>query len=595
LKLSILILFSTLALRAADYSTYIGDDLASRPKGIATDASGSTYVLADRRNVAGYFVGTVLVKLNPSGAIVSNLDLTDLAPGTNAIAVDSPGNVYLVTSGGSLMELDGHGNVLFSMQLGGTQGTASLNAVAIDAAGSIYVGGETDASDYPHAGGSPQGSVQAGIEPTYGAFFAKLSPTGKIIYAGAIAATKSCLLCRPTTRTSATAIALDSAGNAYIAGNTTGSALTGTEGTPNAAGTGDFLLKLDPSGALAYIQLGFGGVVAVDSVGNVYTGNAGGVAKLNPAGGTIWVGPLSNNIGLVSLAVDSAGNVWFAGFPNGPEYLEEIGASGTGVFIEHRPPNTTDAGLAVDSNGIVHLAGSTGLISTFTPSQSQAPRIFGIGNAAGGVLSGRVAPGEIISIYGENFGSAANVGNTSLSFLNGCGGRLQAPAILYVSDTQINAIVPPLAQTDATSDLELTINGVALPPMRVVIDPAEPEIFQTLFGAAINQDGSLNSSMNPAKPGSFVSLWASGAGGSGPQIASGAYEYPSCPCAVIGGSYNNAFNGSLYTPYFGAAPGMMASITQVNIQIPQAVQSTISVRLNVYGIYSDPVAIWIAP
>ncbi|HEY4363916.1 MAG TPA: SBBP repeat-containing protein [Bryobacteraceae bacterium] len=611
MKLWVLVLFSTLALRAADYATYIGDDLASRPKAITTDSAGNTYVLADRRNFPGYFVGTRLVKLNRAGALVSDLDLTDLVPRANSVAVDGAGNVFLVDSGGSVTKMDGRGAVLLSVPLGGTQGGTTLKAVAVDAAGFIYVAGETGAPDYPHVGGSLAGVVQGGPYPTYGGFFAKLSPAGKIIYAGAIAATQYCSLCVPSTGTSGNAIAVDSAGNAYIAGNTTGLALTGTEGTANAKGTGNFLMKLDPVGAVAFLNFEFGSYVGVDSGNNVYTAGGGGVAKLNPAGGVIWTDPLAVFGGTpssTSLAVDAAGNVWIVGQANpGPsgsssvEYLAEINSAGAVLSTEPRATNTTDAGLAVDLNGLVHLAGSTGLISTFTPGQGQAPRIFGIANAAGGVLSGRVTTGEIIAIYGEHFGAAANVGNTRLSFANGSGTALQSPSVLYVSDTQINAIAPPFDPSNATSGLQITINGVALAAMRLAVDPAAPEIFQVASGSAgmnqagVNQDGSLNSSDHPAKPGSFVSVWASGAGGSGPQIASGAYEYPFCSCAVVAGSYNNVLNGSLYAPYFGAAPGLMASVTQVNFQIPTGVQGPITVRLNVNGVYSDPVEIWVAP
>lgn len=293
------------------------------------------------------------------------------------------------------------------------------------------------------------------------------------------------------------------------------------------------------------------------------------------------------------MAIDPAGNVWLSGRGSSGEFLSEMNSSGAGLaFSESRPANTVAAGLALDSNGVLHLAGSTGLISTFTPSQSQAPRIFGVANAAGGALSGRIANGEILSIYGEHFGPAANSKDIASSF-SGFNAGLY---VMFVSDTQINAIVPNLSDAVSTM-LQLTVNGVSLGPMRLAIDPVDPEIFQTSSGsAAVNQDGTLNSSTNPAKTGSFVSIYASGAGGSGPEIASGAYQYTHTQCAIIiPAGASPVLNGSLYVPYCGAAPGLIASVTQIDFQIPPAFPPHISVELNVDGIYSDPITLWVAP
>jgi hypothetical protein len=111
--------------------------------------------------------------------------------------------------------------------------------------------------------------------------------------------------------------------------------------------------------------------------------------------------------------------------------------------------NTVAAALALDSSGIIHFAGSASIVGILTPSQSSAARILGVASAAGGLLAGRVAPGEVISIYGLNFGVAPTAATfDSSGFLPTALAGVQvtingAPApLMYVSGTQINAVTP---------------------------------------------------------------------------------------------------------------------------------------------------------
>jgi uncharacterized protein (TIGR03437 family) len=93
--------------------------------------------------------------------------------------------------------------------------------------------------------------------------------------------------------------------------------------------------------------------------------------------------------------------------------------------------------------------------------------------------------------------------------------------VLYVSDSQINAEV--LAPLNSMNNAVVRIvNGSAtLPDFRVSVDDSIVGVFQNADGSAkaVNQDGTINSSSNPAKVGSIVSIWATGlAGNSGIPI-----------------------------------------------------------------------------
>ena len=59
--------------------------------------------------------------------------------------------------------------------------------------------------------------------------------------------------------------------------------------------------------------------------------------------------------------------------------------------------------------GTLHIAGYGGLVSTLSTAQGGGSRIFGIANAAFGPVGGRVAAGEVISIYGPQLGPSTPV------------------------------------------------------------------------------------------------------------------------------------------------------------------------------------------
>jgi uncharacterized protein (TIGR03437 family) len=138
--------------------------------------------------------------------------------------------------------------------------------------------------------------------------------------------------------------------------------------------------------------------------------------------------------------------------------------------------------------------------------------------------------------------------------------------LLYVSDTQINAVVPLGLTSPSTVKLSVTRDGVPLSDFRVVVDAVAPQIFRNADGsaAALNQDGTINSASQPAAPGSIVSIWATGtgvfSGVDGQKVTSASLFI--CSCAIGIGV------DSLIVSYAGTAPGLVTGVTQINFQIP---------------------------
>jgi uncharacterized protein (TIGR03437 family) len=248
--------------------------------------------------------------------------------------------------------------------------------------------------------------------------------------------------------------------------------------------------------------------------------------------------------------------------------------------------NTVAAALALDSSGIIHFAGSAGIVGTLTPSQSSAARIFGVASAAGGLLAGRVAPGEVISIYGLNFGVAPTAATfDSSGFLPTALAGVQvtingAPApLMYVSGTQINAVTPFELVSASTASLSITVSGSPLPTFLLAVDPQIPAV----FNGVLNQDGTFNSLSNPAKIGSFVSVWATGLGWvfglADGQMATAAQDFHCCEIHEYANQY--------ITPaYAGAAPGLVNGIVQINFQVSSAQAYSIAINGRESSVFS---------
>jgi uncharacterized protein (TIGR03437 family) len=209
--------------------------------------------------------------------------------------------------------------------------------------------------------------------------------------------------------------------------------------------------------------------------------------------------------------------------------------------------------------------------------QSSTPSISAIVNAASYVAS-PVAPGEMIVIFGASMGPAALVHaqadsegriGTTLSGVQVLFDGTAVP-LIYVSGTQIAAMTP-LGLSGRNTKVQVRYGGNTSAPMSIAVAPAAPGIFSGDASgkgqaAMTNSNGSYNSSVNPAVPGSFVTFYITGAGptkpeGSDGEIATGAVTLAQPISVQIGGSTAQVL-------YAGAAPGNVDGFTQVNAVIP---------------------------
>jgi uncharacterized protein (TIGR03437 family) len=543
-----------------------------------------------------------------------------------------------VGGSGFIMKISNDGaTILYSTYFGGTLGASSISSLATDGKGNLYVTGNTNASDFPQTSGLPavQFTSSNGALAS-GTMVAEISAAGdKILYSGLI-------LTGPNNNVNGrTGIAVDAAGNAYIEGNTANPNLpVSIPSVPARTNGGAFIAKVNGAGAgfgyLAYLPGSTSvSAIAVNAAGNAYIAgynqsaanesfpttpgslqltlngedSDGFLAELNPSGSAfVWATYLPGcQAWPLSIALDSGGNVWSTGtgasncaVPNsngwstGPEFLFGVNATGSKlVYSALYPSGTVAQSVAVDPTGVVHMGGSAGFVSTVSPSAPPATQIFGFQNAFGGSFTAQISPGEVIAIYGSGIGPAKAVTATpangfyptTLGGVQVAIGAVNVP-LLYVSSNQINAVAPMELSGNAAATVHVLNGTAASPDYPVWVASAAPFANPTV----LNQDGTVNSAANPAHGGSIITFWATGWQSNFP-LADGQVQTAANNDACLGGCQAGArfipvtpclgfcfaqpikkdegFGISVpaIVAYAGAAPGFTVGVTQFNVQL----------------------------
>lgn len=615
------------------YSTFLGGSQNEEAVALAVDDAGNAWVAGvtyspdfPRTDGAwGSAGGRVFVaKLNPAGSgLVWSATFAGAATWPRALAVDRAGGVWVagdtgdadfpVTPGalqqalapgwGSsftstdafLTRLDPSGaRAVFSTYLGG-YGADSALAVAVDGEGNAWVGGAAGS-------GFPVTANAMRAENGYsGGFLARVDGGGaRLLYSSYLPGAHP------------RALALDAGGSLYVAGRAEpGAALTpGLFQSQIVRGSG-YVAKLTPDGTAFAWSTVLGGLACC--------GDAVFHALSLDAGGGVWVGgetraldypvfgsalpscnrgTLLNEYGVVEpaavlAAFDAEGRLRTSSYFGGCRRQQILALSPAGAgraWIAGSTDSTEFPSIGSRLPSLYAGESYTGFVGRVGLTGDPRPEIARIEDTASrwwGVL----APGQLVTIRGSGLGPAAGVEGR---FVNGAlaaeaaGTTITfdgAPApLLYVSDTLVRAIVPFSAGNwfGWGSLRKRTL-------IRVRRGTSESVLWGEYFldrlpsfftadgsgeGAAlaVHADGSPVSPERPARRGSVVTFYVSGAGRMDPSPRDG--ERLADPAPRIAPRFASVWFGTMMggaaglIEYIGGVAGQVAGLTQLNVRIP---------------------------
>jgi uncharacterized protein (TIGR03437 family) len=492
------------------YSTYLGGADDTRPDdaglAIAIDSAGNAYVTGRSHSFdfpttpgafqRGSFFGDdgFVTKLNPSG---SGLVYSTLIAGNGddigaAIAVDAGGNVYLTgytksadfpTTPGAFQRTPSVGLDAYALKLN-PAGSGLVystffaadrddagQAIAIDASGQVYVTGKTTSTNFPTTPGSFQPSPPGAEE----AFVTKLSADGAALVYSTYLGGES--------NDSGNAIAIDSAGNAYVAGGTSSDDFPTT---PNAfqglyrTRSDAFVTKLNATGSALLYSTFLGGNgedrvngIALDMSGRVYVAGGAESTDFHKTPGAYQT--TNGSAFIIKMSLTTTAGVNAASFSGGALGAESIAAAfGVGLATGTAsattlPLPTLLAGTRValrDSAGMERLArlffASPGQVNfQIPPGTATGVATLTITASDGSVATGvvrieSVAPG-LFSANSDGQGVASGVALR----IKANGEQSYEP--IYQFDSAQNRFVPiPLDLGSASDQLFLILFGTGI-------------------------------------------------------------------------------------------------------------------------------------
>jgi uncharacterized protein (TIGR03437 family) len=242
------------------------------------------------------------------------------------------------------------------------------------------------------------------------------------------------------------------------------------------------------------------------------------------------------------------------------------------------------------------------------------PGITCVANAAT-FEEGPIAPGELVTLFGLGIGpdQALTAGPNASGDIGSSLGGLSvyfngvAAPLLYVSTSQINAVVPFEISGATTSSVLIGGNGRQIQYTGLSVVSAYPAIFPVNGSgfAILNQDRALNSQNNPAAAGSVVSAFGTGAGLMMPLPRTGSIGSGDSMIAAPVSIYF-MIPGRLFGPpptaipaeviYAGDAPGQVEGVFQINFRIPiglPAGSNIVSLAVSGEWPYTGQAALWI--
>ncbi len=225
----------------------------------------------------------------------------------------------------------------------------------------------------------------------------------------------------------------------------------------------------------------------------------------------------------------------------------------------------------------------------------------GIQSVTGPTPDGSVAPGSIISIYGENLAPALKVGPTnplsqSLADVTVTIDDFLLP-LVFVSPDQISAQVP-WEIGEGTHALVVHNNGLPDVPGQVTITRNAPGVFtqandqQLPLALALHSDGTLVTFDKPATIGEQVTIYGTGFGPYDRPAVDGFPAASADKFNLLDPIYVNLDSATLKPDWAGAAPGLVGvSLLKLTVTNDMAAASNVNFTVQVNNKVSSQVVL----
>jgi uncharacterized protein (TIGR03437 family) len=287
-------------------------------------------------------------------------------------------------------------------------------------------------------------------------------------------------------------------------------------------------------------------------------------------------------------------------FKFSPNSSDMYFAQGTQISITAMPNNGFKFGHwsgALSGSfpaGSVTLLGPQAVVAEMITVPSISPA--GILNGVGQTPSTAVAPGSIISIFGQNLAPTVQVGpgNPLAQTLAGVTVTVNDSILplMFVSPQQINAQLP---SSLAPGDYTLEVQTAGEPPISgqfTVARNAPGIFFQTIdsvnYAMALHPDGSMVTTASPAAEGETISLLGTGFGPYQQTVLDG--FVPSNPPPALVDSVTLSVGDAKPSSTSTAAPGFVG-VVLTQFQVPSGLASgtSVPVMVSIQGVDSNTV------
>lgn len=484
------------------YSTYLGGSGDDQATGIVLDGSGNAFIsgytasgnfpvsAGAAQSAFGGKVDGFLAEIKPSGGGAADLAYATYLGGNGvdkatSVAMDGSGNVYVAgftaspnfpataaafqtAWGGSydafVAKYSHTGTLEYATYLGGS-GDDEANAVAVDAAGDVFVAGYTVSANFPVTPGAYRTTQTAASD----VFVSELNRSGSALsYSTYMGGSGSDI---------ANGVAVDANGNAYVTGATSSNdfPVTATASQAALGGNNDaFLFKLDAIGSHLLYSSYMGGTgvdqgtaLAIDKAGDIYVVGATGSGNFPVTSGVLQGAAASAQDAFVVKMITAAVGAFTPdplSFPaqsvgstsaaeavqltNAGELNLTIGKiAATGPFAE---TNNCGATLVPNASCVINV--------TFSPTAT--------GAATGALTVTDSAPGgsQSMALTGTGGNFSLSVTPTSSTVTAGSTSSYQltvTPANGYSQVVALTCSGAPTGTTCTPSPASLTMNGTS--------------------------------------------------------------------------------------------------------------------------------------